>query len=294
MRRPTALTHGSKVRVIAPASPFDRARFDRGHALLSQRYTVELARSLFAREGFLAGNDVIRLADLVQAIDDPHAQAILAARGGYGVTRLLPALDLEAIRRAGKWLVGFSDITALHSVWARAELCSIHGPMVCSLPDAKNAYQDAWFDLLEGLPPKPLKNLTRVCGGRAEGRLFGGNLTVLCALVGTPFSPPTDDCVLVLEDITERPYRIDRMLTTMLQAGLFTGVRAIVLGGFIECNPGPDGTSVEQVLYERLSPLGLPILSDAPVGHVDDNLPLLFGARVQVDADRGTLDWHQV
>ncbi len=292
MQRPPALRHGSKMRVIAPSSPFDRERFDRGHALLSQRYVLELATSLFAREGYLAGNDAARLADLVQSLDDRETEAVVAARGGYGVTRLLPALDVGAIRRAGKWLVGFSDLTALHGLWARAGLCSIHGAMVCSLPEAKAAYQDAWFDLLEGLPPKPMTGLTRLCGGRAEGRLFGGNLTVLCALVGTPFQPPLTDSVLVLEDISERPYRIDRMLTTMIQAGCFAGVRAIVLGQFTDCGPGPDGTTVEHVLIERLSPLGIPIVANAPVGHIDDNLPLLFGAQASLDADRGSVHFE--
>ena len=292
MQRPKALSPGSKVRVIAPSSPFDRERFERGKALISQRYAVELARSLFAREGFFAGSDAERLHDLVQGLDDPDTQAIVAARGGYGATRLLPSLDLGAIERAGKWLVGFSDVTALHALWARAGLCSIHGPMVCSLPEAKAAYQDAWFDLLEGSPPTPLTNLTRICGGRAEGRLFGGNLTVLCALVGTAFMPPMADSVLVLEDITERPYRIDRMLTTMLQGGFFAGVRAIVLGQFTECAPGADGTTVEHVLIERLSPLGIPIVANAPVGHVDDNIPLLLGAHARLDADRGAVHFE--
>lgn len=292
MQRPKALSHGSTLRVIAPSSPFDRERFDRGHALLAQRYEVELASSLFAREGFLAGADDARLADLLLALEDRDVRAIVAARGGYGVTRLLPKLALEAVKRADKWLVGFSDVTALHALWARAGLCSIHGPMVCSLPEARFDLQDAWFDLLEGSAPKPLTHLNRVCGGRAEGRLFGGNLTVLCALVGTPYLPPMTDTVLVLEDITERPYRIDRMLTTMLQAGFFSGVRAVVLGQFTECAPGPDGTTVEHVLIERLSPLGIPILSNAPVGHVDDNQPLLLGARTIVDADRGAVHFE--
>lgn len=289
MRRPSKLSPGSKMRVIAPSSPFDRERFDRGHALLAQRYQVELAPSLFARTGFLAGHDADRLADLTQALDDRDSRALVSARGGYGATRLLPDLSVDKVKQADQWLVGFSDITALHALWARAGLCSIHGPMVCSLPEARSDFQDAWFDLLEGLSPKPLLGLTRVCGGRAEGRLFGGNLTVLCALVGTRFMPPLEDVVLVLEDVTERPYRIDRMLTTMLQAGVFRGVRAVIVGQFTECGPGPDGISVEHVLIERLSPLGVPILSNAPVGHVDDNLPLLLGAQAYVDADRGSV-----
>jgi len=273
------------VRVVAPSSPFDQERFERGRAQLSERYTVELAPSLFERTGFLAGNDLARRRDLVQALHDPSVHAIVAARGGYGVTRLLPELDVDAVRSHAKWLVGFSDLTALHALWARAGLCSLHGPMVCSLNCASPESQAAWFALLEGGAPTPMQGLTRVVGGRAEGRLFGGNLTVLCALVGTPFMPPLDDVVLVLEDVTERPYRLDRMLTTMTQAGVFEGVRAVVLGQFTDCAPGPDGTTVDDVLSERLGSLGIPVLANAPFGHIDDNFPLLLGARAFVDAD---------
>ncbi len=292
MRRPPALSPGATLRIIAPSSPFDRERFDRGHALLSQRYRPEFSPSVMARDGFLAGTDAARLSDLVSALDDVSVGALVAARGGYGATRLLAGLDVAQVQRADKWLVGFSDLTALHALWARAGLCSIHGPMVCSLAEAPESYQRAWFDLLEGQAPPPVLGLSRVGGGQASGRLFGGNLTVIAALVGTPFMPPLDDVVLVLEDVGERPYRIDRVLTTMLQAGIFAGVRAIVLGQFTDCARGPEGTSVEQVLVERLAPLGIPVLGGAPVGHIDGNLPLLLGAWVHVDADRGSLHWE--
>ncbi len=285
MRRPPALSQDSRVRIVAPSSSFDHERFERGQARLSQRYTVQLGTSLFERTGFLAGNDRARYADLVNAMDDIDVHAIMPPRGGYGATRLLPELDADAVRASSTWLVGFSDATALHALWARAGLCSVHGPMVCSLADASVEAEQALYTLLEGGEPPALHGLTPVAAGRAEGRLFGGNLTVLCALVGTPFMPSMDDVVLVLEDVTERPYRIDRMLTTMLQAGVFKHVRAIVLGQFTECGPGPDGVTVDEVLGERLGTLGIPVLANAPFGHVDDNWPLLLGARAFVDAD---------
>jgi muramoyltetrapeptide carboxypeptidase len=217
--------------------------------------------------------------------------AIVPARGGYGATRLLPSLEVAEIARANKWLVGFSDVTALHALWARAGLCSVHGPMVCSLPDAAPSVQAAWFQLLEGAAPAPLTGLTRVRAGRARGRLFGGNLTVLAALVGTPYMPPLDDVVLVLEDVGERPYRLDRVLTTLQQSGCFHGVRAVVLGQFTDCTPGPEGVTAQSVLKERLGSLGVPVLANAPFGHVADNTPLLFGAEAHVDADAGRVDF---
>jgi len=292
LARPPALQAGAKVRIIAPASPFDRTRFEQGLPFLSERYQTSLAPSLFASAGFLAGDDAARLADLDQALGDREIGALIAARGGYGSTRLLPQLSPQKVRAANQWLVGFSDITALHALWARAGLCSIHGPMVCSLGEGSMGVRDAFFDLLEGQDPRALTGLSTVSGGRASGRLFGGNLTVLASLAGTPYAPSLDGVVLVLEDIAERPYRVDRMLTTMLQAGFLSGVRGVVLGQFTQCDPGPDGTSVEHVLVERLSALRVPIVGNAPVGHVAENMPLLFGAIAQLDADAGRVDFE--
>jgi muramoyltetrapeptide carboxypeptidase len=289
--RPAPVTHDTQIQLLAPSSPFDRQRFDAGAALLAQRYRPQLGRSLFARQGYLAGDDAARLADLREALQSKDIAAIVPARGGYGVTRLLPLLEVDEVARAGKWLVGFSDVTALHALWARAGLCSIHGPMVCSLPDAAPAVRAAWYSLLEGGAPAPLTDLTCLQHGRARGRLFGGNLTVLAALVGTPYLPPLDDVVLVLEDVTERPYRLDRMLTTMLQAGFFRGVRAVVVGQFTDCAPGPDGVTALEVLQDRLGWLQVPVVANAPVGHVPDNWPLLFGALASVDADAGRVDF---
>ncbi len=290
--RPAPLSPQTPVQLFAPSSPFDRGRFDAGFALLEQRYRPNLGRSLFVQRGFLAGSDGERLADLRMGLSAPEMGALVAARGGYGATRLLPALTVDEVHAARKWLVGFSDVTALHALWARAGLCSLHGPMVCSLPDASPALQARWCALLEGAEPEPLKGLACVRGGRARGRLFGGNLTVLCALVGTPYLPPLEGVVLALEDVTERPYRLDRMLTTMLQAGFFAGVRAIVLGQFTDCAPGPDGIRARAVLEERLGTLGVPLLADAPFGHVPENTPLLLGAQVEVDAEAGCVTFH--
>ncbi len=290
--RPAALSADSNLRALAASSPFDHARYRAGKALLEAHFRVSEGLALFARHGFLAGSDDARRHDLQEAIRDPAVHAIVPARGGYGATRLLPSLEVGEVARAAKWLVGFSDVTALHALWARAGVCSIHGPMVCSLPDAPAELQRAWCALVEGGSPEPLTGLTAVVGGRAEGRLFGGNLTVLAALVGTPYFPDLTDTVLALEDVGERPYRLDRMLTTMLQAGVLCGVRAFVLGQFSNCDPGPDGASADDVLAEQLGSLGVPLLRDAPFGHIHDNTPLLLGAHAVVDATYGRVDFE--
>jgi muramoyltetrapeptide carboxypeptidase len=277
------------VRVIAPSSPFDRARFERGLPLLEARYRVELAPGLFEKAGFLAGPDETRLADLTSALDDPSVAALIAARGGYGATRLLPELSLDDVQRADKWLVGFSDVTALHALWARAGLCSVHGAMVASLWEGSEQARDSFFALLEGGTPPPLSGLSTLRGGRAQGRLFGGNLTVLAALLGTPYMPSLEGCVLALEDVGERPYRIDRMLTSLAQAGALSGVSAVILGQFTDCTAGVDGITADQVLHAQLAALQVPVLWGASFGHVADNHPLLFGAQAEVDGDRATV-----
>lgn len=286
---PPPLSEGSLVHVVAASSPFDRDRFDAGVTLIEARYRTRLAQGLFEADGFLAGSDALRLRALEVALADRDALAIVAARGGYGATRLLPWLDVGVVRNAAKWLVGFSDVTALHALWARAGVCSIHGPMVASLSDAPEAVRAAWFALLEGKPPAPLHGLERMRSGRGRGRLLGGNLTVLAALVGTPYMPDLQGAVLLLEDVTERPYRLDRTLTSLLQAGALRGVVAVVLGQFSQCEPGPDGASALSVLSERLGTLNVPIVANAPVGHVAHNLPVMLGAEVELDADAGSV-----
>lgn len=283
------LSPGSRLALLAPSGPFDVDSFERGVERLRTRYEVRYDESIFARRGYFAGDDAQRLQVLERALSDPQIDALVAARGGYGATRLLPYLEVERVRRANKLLVGFSDITALHALWARAGLGSIHGSMVAKLGQCESPLFERWTRSLEGARPASLGGLSQLAPGRARGRLLGGNLAVLSALLGTGFAPPLDDSILFLEDVGERPYRVDRMLTSMAQAGWLDRVSGVALGAFSQCDPGPDGTTVEQVLAERLGPRGLPVVAGVPAGHVDDNLELPLGEIVTLDADAGTL-----
>jgi muramoyltetrapeptide carboxypeptidase len=290
--RMRTLSPGKRVHVVAPSSPFDAEDFERGVLRLRQRYDVRHDDDILARSGYLAGTDERRAAELLRAIEDDAVDAILAARGGHGATRLLDRLPAEVVAQHPKLLVGFSDITALHALWARAGLGSIHGPMVATLGRSPEMLVERYIASLEGALPPPITGLSALAQGRARGRLLGGNLAVLTALIGTPYMPPLQDCVLFLEDTGERPYRVDRMLTTWHNAGLLRLPRAIVLGAFVNAAAGPDAVSVEQVLQERLVTLGIPVLTGVPAGHVDDNLELPFGAMVEVDATLGTLEFE--
>ena len=283
------LTEGSRVAVIAPASPFDREDFERGIAHLRERYDVRFDAGVLSRKGYLAGDDARRLRELQDAIDDPGLDGILAARGGYGATRLLGRLNTSALSSHPKLLVGFSDITALHAQWARQRVLSIHGAMVAALGRAEPKLVERHRRALEGEFVESHSELTTIAPGQAEGVLLGGNLTVLSALLATPHALPAEGAVLFFEDVGERPYRIDRMLTTWRDAGAFAAVRGIVLGAFTQCDPGPDGVSTLDVLTERLSELGIPVVSGLPAGHIEDNAELPFGRRVSLDAARGEL-----
>ena len=280
---------GARVGVVAPAGPFDTSDFERGIARLRSRYDVQYQPDVIARSGYFAGDDARRLAELQRALDDDSLDGIIAARGGYGVTRLLARLDFSALLRRPKLLVGFSDISALHAQWARARVLSVHGTMVAALGRAEPPLCERYQAALEGRFRECWSGLHAIAPGSAQGVLLGGNLTVLTALLGTPYALPASGAILFFEDIGERPYRIDRMLTSWRDAGAFAAVSGIVLGAFVQADAGADQISAQDVLAERLGELGIPVLSGLPAGHVDDNAELAFGRRVQLDAARGEL-----
>lgn len=286
---PRAIREGSRLGIIAPAGPFDIEAFDRGIAWLRDRYEVIYRPDIYDRDGYFAGSDERRLEELKEAIANPDIDAILCARGGYGSTRLLPALTPKEVSDSAKLLIGFSDVTALHSLWRRAGVPSIHAPMVAAIGGASPAIQAKWIETIEN-PGQSLEwDLERLCNPSERdvtGTLFGGNLAVLTALNGTGYLPDLEDIVLFLEDVGERPYRIDRMLTTLGQSGWFEKIRGIVLGAFTEGDPGPDGVTLEDVFHRHFGSLSLPVVSGLPVGHIDDNHPLPLGFPARISGSR--------
>jgi muramoyltetrapeptide carboxypeptidase len=285
---PPALTAGSRIRVIAPAGPFDRTLVLRGMGWLAERYRVEFDPGLFARSGFLAGSDERRLAELNAALGAEGVRAIVAARGGYGSTRILPRADFRALRDEPKWIVGFSDITALHVRAARAGVASLHAHNAAGLGRADVALRRRFVHALEQpLAEHRYEGLPCWNGGTATGPLAGGNLTLLftCAADRSLFIP--DGAVLVLEDVTESSYRLDRMLTALIDSGALDRVAAVVLGEFADCTPGKHGVPIDRVLHERLAQLRVPVVAGFPCGHGVRNDPLPFGLPALVDASAG-------
>jgi len=176
--------------------------------------------------------------------------------------------------------VGFSDVTALHALWTLCGVRSLHAPMVAAV--GRGADLDASRAVLFGETPAPWTDLTPLVPGDAEGIARGGNLAVLCALLGTPWALPLEGAVLFLEDIGEAPYRLDRMLTSLRVSGALRGVRAVVCGEFTNCHANADGVTVDDVLRDRLGDLGVPVLTRAPFGHGETHRPWVQGARVRV------------
>jgi muramoyltetrapeptide carboxypeptidase len=306
--RPQKLSPGDTLGIIAPASaPPDPKAVDRAVDVLKQLgYRIKLAPNVHKRLGFLAGTDRERASDVIRMFAEKKVDAVLCVRGGYGTARLLPLLDYKVIAANPKIFVGFSDITSLHCAFlTKAKLVSFHGPMLVSDFSRDELSQFAVKSFLEtlsgqgtglgkGYSGKTVKVLRR---GVARGRLVGGNLTVLCTLLGTPWMPTLKGRILFIEDIGELPYRFDRMLTQLLNCGLLQQVAGVAVGLNADCeDPKAKVTteyrqSLEDVLKERLLPLKIPVVTGLPFGHVPDNGTLPVGIMVELDAERGELNF---
>jgi muramoyltetrapeptide carboxypeptidase len=282
------------VRVVAPSGPVPPDGVAAGLQALEARYQVRRDDGIFAREGYLAGSDERRLAELAAALVEPDVRAVFMARGGYGLLRILPFLDAAALRSNPRAMVGFSDGTALLGFAARAGVTAVHGPVVTQLGNLPAGDQRALYRLLE--EPEPavvLSGLDELVPGRARGRLLGGNLEVFSRLVGTPFLPDLDGSILFFEDLSERPYRVDRIITSLDLAGVFSMASAVVMGDFSGCRE-PEATratspTVEEVLVERLGRLAIPVALRGTFGHGTRNVALPYGAMCELDTPSGTL-----
>ena len=298
--RAPRLRPGDRVAVVAPSGPVPDERLDAGLAVLrSWGLEVDVGpsvRGAHERLRHLAAEDTSRAEDLMAAWTDPGVAAVFCARGGYGAQRMVDLLDWESLATAGpKALVGFSDITVLHQAFAaRLGMSTLHGPVVTSLGAGDDLSRVHLRAML--LDPRPGTSLTpsaarTLVGGTAEGVLVGGNLSLLAAGLGSRPSLPGAESLVVLEDVGEEAYRIDRLLTSLLRSGWLDGARGIVIGQFEGRGAvGPDAADqVQAVLVDRLVPLGLPMIEGVAIGHGERNLAFPLGVPAVLDADAGTL-----
>jgi muramoyltetrapeptide carboxypeptidase len=293
-----ALPPGSLIGVIAPAGPVEAERLSLVAPLYeAQGYRCRVYPGCHHSTGYLAGTDEARLADLHAALDDDEVAAIHAIRGGYGCMRLLDRVDTALLRRKPKLLIGYSDLTALLALWARVGLPGLHAPMAASdiLLPWRGADRDALFALLKTglragdvLAPALDATAASLCvPGHAEGRLVGGNLSLVAALVGTPWAWDVRGNILFLEDVNEDRYRVDRLLTQLRLAGRLDAAAGFVLGSFTE------STSPNDLLLQMISSLGKPVIAGWPSGHGTPNRPLPLGLRVALDATAGRMTLQQ-
>lgn len=306
MVRPPRLRNGDVLGLVAPAGFIaDRFGLDEiASTVRAMGLEPKFAPHVTAREGYLAGSDAARAQDLMRMFLDDGVHGVMAVRGGWGSARLLPLLDFQAIARKPKLFTGFSDNTALGLALAKYGVVSIHGPNAAASwpPAAWESFRQIAF---EGATPtystsayagpnlggrvSPVKTFK---GGRAQGRLLGGNLSVLSALVGTPWLPDFSGAILFLEDTNESEYRIDRMLTQLALAGIVSKLAGIVFGQCTRCT-NPDGGfsnfTVFEVLDRQFSQLEIPAFQGAMIGHIAGQISMPMGGMAEIDADAGTI-----
>jgi muramoyltetrapeptide carboxypeptidase len=297
VRKPPRIRSGDLVGVIAPAGPLETGRLEAGVQVLEGwGLRVTMGDAVRRRRAYLAGDDEERRADLQRMIDDPDVRAIFCARGGYGSQRLLPGLDLRGLAERPKPIVGYSDVTALLNAVVDAGAVAVHGPMVASdiaRGLSRRSEAQLWSVLSDASYVWQAEVPLVIRPGTASGRLMGGNLTVLAATLGTPWAPDTDGAVLFLEDVREPPYRIDRLLTQMAQAGKLAHLAGMVFGTFAGCEPA-GGADVLDVVRACCGDLPCPVGVGLPAGHDTggigcENLALPLGVSVVLDTERACL-----
>ncbi len=295
--RGRVLQPGDAVAIVSPSGPARRDLVEAGAALLrSWGLRPQVAPHAYARRGYLAGSDSQRAADVNAALADPRVRAVICTRGGYGAQRIADALDTGAVRRDPKPVVGFSDVTALQlALWRTARLACLHGPGAAWRGERTGAVSaESLRDALMTTGPVVLKRdestvtAPVTVPGTATGRLLGGNLCLLATSLGTGDVPDLSGAILLLEDVEEPPYKVDRMLTQLRRAGVLSGLTGVALGHFTRC--GDDTSSgIPEVLAERLTDLGVPVLGGLPVGHGAEPLTVPVGVPATLDASAGTL-----
>jgi muramoyltetrapeptide carboxypeptidase len=248
------------------------------------RYELAMSPRVLDRDGYLAGSDARRRVELHDALQDVRAKAVVAIRGGYGSMRIIEDAAWAELARRPKWIVGYSDVTALHAMAWRAGIASLHAPNVTGLSHAPPIDRAAWIGCLERpTAPRVWRGLRVICTGQARGVLVGGNLSLLSAMAAAGRLWIPRGAILAFEDVGEAPYRIDRMLTSLLLGRYLTEVAGFVVGSLERSFPGPDGRSADETVANILRPLGVPVLSGAPFGHGARNEAFVLGASVRLD-----------
>lgn len=285
---PHPLSQGSKIAIVAPAGRLADVALDKAiKTLTSWRLDVLLGKNVYNQENYFAGSDNDRLADLQWALDNPAIEAILFARGGYGTTRILDAVDFSQFKKQPKWLIGFSDITALHLKLQTLEIASIHGPMGTSFGQMDSA------DSIESLKALLFDGTSTLDSSRPALRtgsivaeVTGGNLALIADSIGTSSEIETSNRILFIEDVGEKTYRIDRMFRQLLRAGKLDNLAGLVIGHFSLIDDGDPsfGQPWSVVIEEVISSFNYPVAFGFQLGHEPGNMPIVVGGTYQFNA----------
>lgn len=295
--KPKALNPGDTVRIVAPASPLPEHELDDCIAKLNAwGLKVQIGEAVHKHWRYLAANDADRAKDITDAFLDPHVNAILCARGGYGCARLLQHLDIATLVNHPKLFIGFSDITTLHLAFNRFGMPTVHGVMATYFMKEREPWVlESFYHVITGNDPIIAGSAVGVSlkGGRATGRLLGGCLTLIGDAQGTRHCPDFTGAILLLEDVGEKGYRVDARLTQLRNTGVLDRVAGIVIGEMTDTDTMRDKDAPEvtwrDIVEERLEGINVPTIWNFPFGHIKNPLSLPLGIQVEMDADAGTL-----
>lgn len=302
---PKSIQKGDKIGIISPsAATADKIQFDFAKETMEALgFEVQFGENLKNRRGHLAGRDEERAEDLNRMFADPEIKAIICIRGGSGAARILPLIDYKTIQRNPKPLLGYSDITALHNaIHAKTGLITFHGPNGTGSWNSFNVrqFENMFFkkelvtfenELVKGDDLIVKQNrIQTIRPGKVSGKIIGGNLTVLTALSGTPYLPDFKNAILFIEDIGEDPYKIDRMMSTLMLNGTLSQIKGFIFGQCTDCNPsgGYGSLTLDDILEDYILPLNIPAYKGAMIGHVPRQFIVPVGSQVEMDADTGT------
>lgn len=284
---PPFLKSGDHIRIVSPSGNISPELIDGAKLFFEKEgYYVSVgkyAKNIFGR---FAGNELERTSDLQEALDNPEIKAILCSRGGYGLSQIIDKLNFKSFNKTPKWLIGFSDITILHSVINKNSIGSLHSIMAKHLTElSANSEQITLFnEILKGkLPTYVIQHSQYNRNGICKGKLIGGNLSVLMGLRGSRFEPDYRDKILFIEDIAEKPYHIDRMMQNLRLSGILNQISGLVVGQFSDCEEDPlMRKTIPEIIYSSVGEYHYPVCFNFPAGHVDYNLPLVLGTEIQL------------
>ncbi len=294
---PKPLEKGDKVVFVSPAGTVKSAFVEDAAVVLRERgWNVAISPHALGKWRTFSGTAAERYADISSALLDDEVKAVFCSRGGYGVVHLLEKLDRLPLRSNPKWVIGYSDISALHALMNRHGIASIHAPMAKHLASfkGKDEYSQSLFSILEGnMPEYSVKSHALNRCGRASGKLVGGNLAVIADLISTPFDIFEPGTILFIEDISEPVYKTERIMYQLKLSGVLEKLSGLIVGQFTEYKPGVDGCGMEEMIADMVSDYSYPVAYGVPVGHVDENLPLVEGAPVTFTVTPGVTDIFQ-